>query len=243
MPAPTLTSISPNVGGISGGAAVTLTGTNFTGATGVTIGGVACTSVVVVSATSITCVTPAGSAGDASVVVTTPDGSNGANTLWRYLPTGPAPLYIYFIDGGVAHITDTWTGAAPQEEGLVHSTTGALVGTAGTEVGKPFRNIFPSTKMNPAFGWSFENPITSGGARVPYWNSAVITNGYPNADMALSAANVEASKSRLSDEVAGTQPRHFLKVCTWLIFLTTAGNTHKVRKDLVKTWGSKPPID
>jgi hypothetical protein len=239
MPAPTLTSISPNVGGISGGAAVTLTGANFTGATGVTIGGVACTSVVVVSATSITCVTPAGSAGDASVVVTTPDGSNAANTLWRYLPTGPAPLYIYFIDGGVAHITDTWTGAAPQEEGLVHSTTGALVGTAGTEVGKPFRNIFPSTKLNP--NYALYTPAI--GAQYHKIQTAAVQNGYPDASTALSESNVEASKSRLSDEVAGTQPRHFLKVCTWLIFLTTAGNTHKVRKDLVKTWGSKPPID
>jgi len=242
MPAPTLTSISPNVGGISGGAAVTLTGANFTGATGVTIGGVACTSVVVVSATSITCVTPAGSAGDASVVVTTPDGSNGANTLWRYLPTGPAPLYIYFIDGGVAHITDTWTGAAPQEEGLVHSTTGALVGTAGTEVGKPFRNIFPSTKMNPFFQ-RYTTGIGVGGSPYIDLGSSTVVNGYPEAGLQLNLASAEASKSRLSDEVAGTQPRHFLKVCTWLIFLTTAGNTHKVRKDLVKTWGSKPPID
>jgi len=240
MPAPTLTSISPNVGGTSGGAAVTLTGTNFTGATGVTIGGVACTSVVVVSATSITCVTPAGSAGDASVIVTA-TGSNAANTLWRYLPTAPAPLYIYFIDGGVAHITDTWTGAAPQEEGLVHSTTGALVGTAGTEVGKPFRNIFPSTKLNPTFGLYNSGVGLSPG--VPFLAGGVVQNGYPDEAQALSLTNLQASKSRLSDEVAGTQPRHFLKVCTWLIFLTTGGNTHKVRKDLVKTWGSKPPID
>lgn len=242
MPAPTLTSISPNVGGTVGGAEVTLTGTNFTGATGVTIGGVACTSVVVVSDTSITCVTPAGSRGAASVIVIgggANTGSNAANSLWIYLTTVPAPLYIYFVDGGVAHITDTWTGAAPQEEGLVNATTGALVGTAGTEVGKPFRNIFPSTKMNPVFAYA--QPMV--GAAFHFIKDASVQNGYPNADMALSVANVEASKSRLSDEVAGTQPRHYLKVCTWLIFLTAEGNTHKVRKDLVKAWGSKPPID
>ena len=82
---PTVTIISPTSGTTAGGTAVTITGANLTGATGVTIGGTAATSVVVVSATSITCVTPAGAAGTASVLVTTPGGTNGANTLYTYV--------------------------------------------------------------------------------------------------------------------------------------------------------------
>lgn len=60
-PAPTLTVASPNSGSKAGGTSVTLTGTNFrTGTTPrVYFGGVAATSVVVASATSVTCVTPA----------------------------------------------------------------------------------------------------------------------------------------------------------------------------------------
>ena len=46
-----------------GGTAITITGTSLTGATSVTVGGVAATSVVVVSSISITAVTPAGTAG------------------------------------------------------------------------------------------------------------------------------------------------------------------------------------
>ena len=82
---PTVTSLTPTSGTTAGGTAVTITGTGFTGATGVTIGGVAATGVSVVSATSITATTPAGTAGTASVVVTTPVGSNAANTLFTYV--------------------------------------------------------------------------------------------------------------------------------------------------------------
>ena len=67
---PTVTSVSPNNGPVAGGTAVTITGTNFaTGAT-VTFGSTAATSVVVVSSTTITAKTPAGSAGAVTVTVT-----------------------------------------------------------------------------------------------------------------------------------------------------------------------------
>ncbi|MEI6574258.1 MAG: autotransporter domain-containing protein, partial [Alphaproteobacteria bacterium] len=87
--APTLTSISPSSGPTAGGTSVTLTGTNFTGATGVTIGGRSATSVVVVSSTTITAVTPSGSAGTASVVVTNTSGSNSANSYFTYSNSDP----------------------------------------------------------------------------------------------------------------------------------------------------------
>ena len=60
--APTVTGVAPDNGSTSGGTAVTITGTGFIGATAADIGGSnACTSdFTVVSATSITCDTPAG---------------------------------------------------------------------------------------------------------------------------------------------------------------------------------------
>jgi len=82
---PKLDSINPTSGSSTGGTSVTFTGIRFTGATGVTIGGTAATNVVVVNDTTITCTTPAGTPGTASVVVTTPLGSNAANTLYTYL--------------------------------------------------------------------------------------------------------------------------------------------------------------
>ena len=70
----TITGISPNTGVSSGGYTVTITGTGFyVSNTTVTIGGVAPTSVAVVSSTSIVCTTPFYVTGGAKdVVVTTP---------------------------------------------------------------------------------------------------------------------------------------------------------------------------
>lgn len=82
-PAPTVTAVSPTSGSNAGGTSITITGTDFTGATAITVGGAACTSFVA-SATSATCTTPAGTAGNASVLVTTPSGTNAANTLFTY---------------------------------------------------------------------------------------------------------------------------------------------------------------
>lgn len=68
--APRVTSVSPASGPASGGTAVTITGSNFTGPAIVTIGGVPATGVATVGPTSITAVTGARSAGAADVVVT-----------------------------------------------------------------------------------------------------------------------------------------------------------------------------
>ena len=71
--APTVSGVSGNSGTSAGGTAITITGTNFLAGATVTVGGAACTSVTLVSATSITCTTPAGSAGAQDVVVTNTD--------------------------------------------------------------------------------------------------------------------------------------------------------------------------
>ncbi|WP_172639224.1 IPT/TIG domain-containing protein [Streptomyces tailanensis] len=69
---PTLTGLSPGQGPAAGGTTVTLTGSNFTGATTVLFGGVAA-SFTVDSGTQITAVTPAHAAGATAVTVTTAD--------------------------------------------------------------------------------------------------------------------------------------------------------------------------
>ena len=68
-------SIVPNTGVVGGGALITISGSYLSGATSVTIGGAPATNLVVVSPTTITAVTPAGTLGPADVVVTTPAGT------------------------------------------------------------------------------------------------------------------------------------------------------------------------
>lgn len=75
---PTVTSITPNNGPLGGATAVTITGTNFTGATTVKFGSNT-TTFTVSSATQIAANSPAGSAGIVDVTVTTPGGTSATS--------------------------------------------------------------------------------------------------------------------------------------------------------------------
>jgi YVTN family beta-propeller protein len=87
VPVPAVTGISPTTGPLSGGTTVTITGSNFTGATGVSFGGIPAAGFTVNSDTSITAVSPAAaSAGTVDVTVTTPNGTSAA---------GPADQFSY----------------------------------------------------------------------------------------------------------------------------------------------------
>lgn len=81
---PVVTGVAPSSGPTSGGTSVTLTGTGFTGAMTVTFAGVPATSFIVNSATQITAVAPAGSAGAAVVTVTTPGGTSAPDAFFFY---------------------------------------------------------------------------------------------------------------------------------------------------------------
>ena len=77
-PAPSVAAVTPNAGPGAGGAAVTITGTNFLPGATVSFGGTAATGVTVVSSTSITATTPNHSAGTVNVVVTNSDSQSGS---------------------------------------------------------------------------------------------------------------------------------------------------------------------
>ncbi|MBS4096767.1 MAG: IPT/TIG domain-containing protein, partial [Sulfuricella sp.] len=130
--APTVTGISPSAGPIAGGTAVTITGTNFTGATAVTIGGAAATSISVVNATTITATTPAGTAGAANVTVTTPGGTDTGTSLFTYaaapIVTAISPTSGPVAGGTAVTITGTnFTGATAVTIGGAAATSLSVV--------------------------------------------------------------------------------------------------------------------
>jgi uncharacterized repeat protein (TIGR02059 family) len=94
-PAPTVTAASPDQGSTIGGTAITISGSGFTTGATVLIDGVACTDVVVVSPTSLTCVTPPGTAGARDVTVTNADGQSAT------------------ISGGFTYVTAPVTPGVP----------------------------------------------------------------------------------------------------------------------------------
>ena len=82
---PTVTAVAPASGPVAGGTEITITGTNFDGVTGVTVGGAPCTSIVIDGPTSLRCVTPARTAGERDVVVTNADGPAPTPGTYTYL--------------------------------------------------------------------------------------------------------------------------------------------------------------
>jgi len=88
IPPPTVTGINPASGPTTGGTTVTITGSNFTGATSVSFGTTATSNFIVDSDTKITVVSHAGN-GTVDVTVTTPEGTSTASTADQfsyYLP-------------------------------------------------------------------------------------------------------------------------------------------------------------
>jgi CSLREA domain-containing protein len=94
--APTVTSVAPANGAVSGGTSVMITGSGFTGATAVNFGNnQPATTFTVTNDTSISAVSPAGSAGAVDVTVTTPGGTSAANP--------PGDQFTYIAPGYVVN--------------------------------------------------------------------------------------------------------------------------------------------
>ena len=131
LPVPTVTKLAPSTGGV--GASVTLTGTNFTGATAVLFTGATAATPVsapftVISATSILTSVPAG-AKNGKISVTNPGGTGSSSASFTVGATAVLPVITSFTpaSGAVGSvITVTGTNLA--------GVTAATVGTTGAVV-------------------------------------------------------------------------------------------------------------
>jgi formylglycine-generating enzyme required for sulfatase activity len=118
MPA-SVSSIAPNTGTTAGGFQITITGEYLALTTGVTIGGTPCTGVTVVNATTVTAMTPAGTLGNADVVIS---GGKGTITVvggYRY-GTVVVPSWATLVETqpDPAVVTDVTLRAAIAATGL-----------------------------------------------------------------------------------------------------------------------------
>ncbi|MEO7015324.1 MAG: choice-of-anchor G family protein [Leifsonia sp.] len=108
-PVPAITTLAPNHGPDAGGTVVTITGSGFTGATGVTFGGVAGTGFTVVNDTTITVTTPPHAAGAVDAIVAGATGNSPAST-YTYDPpalTGPTATGTSGSTSGSNGLADT----------------------------------------------------------------------------------------------------------------------------------------
>ena len=101
--APTVTGVAPNSGLVTGGSAVTITGTGFVTGITATFGGVACTAPTYVNSTSMTCITPAHAAGAVGVAVTNTDTQSGSTaSAYTYQAAAPSVTSVSFNTGSLA---------------------------------------------------------------------------------------------------------------------------------------------
>ncbi|MEV7471998.1 IPT/TIG domain-containing protein, partial [Streptomyces kronopolitis] len=232
VPPPTIASILPNSGPTAGGTAFTLTGTNLTGAT-LTIGGAPATNVVVNPAgTSLTALTPPGTAGNADVSITTPGGTTNLPDGYTYgTPTQPtghfiAPRFGTTIGGTVFTLTGTnLTGASVTiggnpATGITTNDSGtSLTGTtpSGTAGNVPVAITTPhgTATINNGYTYINRNPLiyvaggNAGFSNItivdPVDNSTTDLNvGTYSANVAISPDATKVYIPRATGEVSGT---------------------------------------
>jgi hypothetical protein len=151
--------VSPNTGTDAGGVSVTVTGTGFTGVPSVTFGGVAATSVVVVNAGQLTCVTPAHA--DGAVTVAVGAASLGNAYTFAAFPTPDLLSNASFENdaGGIGWSAgDLYSGFRTGSNGLepsgvgVRSTDVAKLGT--TSLKFPWDHNAGDLSSQYFWGWS-----------------------------------------------------------------------------------------
>lgn len=126
-PAPTLSSVDISIGDRAGGVTIVLAGTDLTGTTGVTLGGTACTSVVVDSDIQVTCVTPAKALGTYDIVLTTAGGSDTLSSAYEaWDPSAMSPTL--WVRGDYAG--SPWADESGGGNNLTEATNPPAVGTA-----------------------------------------------------------------------------------------------------------------
>jgi IPT/TIG domain len=136
---PTISAINPNTGILAGGTSFTITGTNLSNTSSVTVGGVAATSVTVVSATSVTAVTPSGSAGLQTITLTTPGGTATASNAFTYTNISLFPTISSISPtSGVAAGGTTLGITGTNLTGTSSVTIGGVTATSLTNVSSVF---------------------------------------------------------------------------------------------------------
>ena len=170
---PTVTSLSPAYGVKAGGSTTVITGTNFTGTTGVTIGGAAAT-IISVTDTSISITVPASATtGAKSVVITNPDGSatqaNGFSYSDTSVACGTSGSFHITSNVVVAAINCVGTVDVPSGVTTINSCTfgNSAGGNCGTLSGNAVTDVTLPSSIRTLLGASFLGAATMTSIYIP----------------------------------------------------------------------------
>ncbi|MFF5726906.1 IPT/TIG domain-containing protein [[Kitasatospora] papulosa] len=239
---PVITGVAPGNGPTSGGTSVTLTGTGFTGATTVTFAGAPATSFMVNSATQITAVTPAGSAGAAVVTVTTPGGTSAPNAFFFYAAppvlNAAAPAQGPTAGGVVVTLTGTnLLNASTVRFGSTNAISFTVVSaTQITATAPPGTGSSPITVITPG---GTSNPVAFTYVATPTLTALVPSSGPTSAGtvVTLTGTNL-ASASAVT--FGGTAASFTVVSDTQITALAPAGPAGPVTVAVTTVGGTSP---
>ena len=198
VPAPAITSFTPTSGPV--GTTVTVTGTNFTGATGATLNGLAVANFMAMSATSVMFDVPTG-ATSGLIAVTTPGGTATSTGSFTVVPTvvtptiatltpnsqvvgGPAVTLTIAGTGFTATATVNFNGVSyAQTSSTATSLVVTIPAAALATVG-----VFPVTVTNSA-GTSNALSFTVSAPPVPTITSFTPATGGPGTAVTITGTN------------------------------------------------------
>jgi hypothetical protein len=226
---PTIASVSPSVGAVTGGTPVTITGTHFQSGATVSFGSSPATNVVVVTGTQITATTPAGPAGTVDVTINHLDTTNVTATsaftyfnLSAYTAVTPVRLMdtrdarVPLGPGGSRNLTVA--GVSP---GAPAGATAVVVNVTVTNTSAPsYLTVFPAgatppvaSNLNFYAGTTIANLVSvqvgSGGA-ITLYNAAGSTDvvvdleGYYAAPNGSAGGEVALPPARITDTRPGS---------------------------------------
>ncbi len=180
-PTLTLSSITPRSGSTAGGTSVTLSGSNFLAGATVSFDSSAATSVSVVSANTITAVTPAHALGEANVTVTNPGGQSAT------LVGNSSPLSNGGFESGAVNWVSASSGGGTAT--IVNNAANAHSGNQYAELSGPAGShpiLFAANASNVAeyFPVSPGDIVAFGG-----WGYHVSGNGLARWGIEISDAN------------------------------------------------------
>ena len=151
---PTVTSFTPSSGPV--GTNVSITGTNFTGATAVTFNGTAATNFTVNSSTSINANVPSG-ATTGKIAVTTGNGTGTSSTNFTVTTTSPKPTITGFTPTQGfpgTHVTITGTNFTGATSVKLGSKAASFTVNSSTKI----TATVPTESFNGSYRWSVTTP-------------------------------------------------------------------------------------
>ncbi len=243
--APVVNSVSPSQGPTSGGNAVTLTGSNFTGATAVRFGATPATSFTVVSATEITAVAPVGAAGQVTVTVTSPGGTSAPGVSYFYLNT-PALTSVNPQSGplsGGNTVTLTGTSLA----GTTGVTFGATPATSFTAVSATeITAVAPPGAAGPVQVTATTGGGTSNPVFYTYLAAPAVTTLSPDQGPTFGGNTVTLTGTGFTETTAvtfGAAPAAFTVVSdSQLTAVAPPGSAGPVNVSVTTPGGSSPAV-